>query len=192
MLTEEDALTAARTTAALNVTYRHIAATAAGVDFNLPLVRGRRAHITTGVINDEAIAAYTTGQCHALAFALAVQTGYPLVAIGDIECCFDEDCAQFPESWGWCGCQVTHLGVLTPQNMFLDIRGERPLWQAVKDYVDEDVAAALRIDPSAPSGVLVVDEACLAWLEDDPSWASIYYDIALSFVDTILTTPAQG
>ena len=66
---------------------------------------------------------YTTGLCHALALALHRRTGAPMVAIWGVE--GGEDC-------------LAHLALRHPDHpgWVVDVRGVRPLDEAVREYYD--------------------------------------------------------
>lgn len=80
--------------------------------------------VTAGVVDGDATFAYTTGQCHALAFALWERTGWPLVAVGLARCLhdFDDACIRRPLG-GVCPCQIEHLCVQHPDGRLVDIDG---------------------------------------------------------------------
>jgi hypothetical protein len=97
--------------------------------------RNRSYRVTAGVIDVWAVDAYTRGQCHALAQALAARTGWPILVFGDAACASARgrsaaDCAPYP---GVCACQPAHMGVVLPDGRFLDIRGARPMDEVLRD-----------------------------------------------------------
>lgn len=69
-------------------------------------VEHRVHHLRPGVLDEVAIACFSQGQCHALALAVSERTGWPLVALCDLD-----------------DGSVVHLGVRTPEGRILDAAG---------------------------------------------------------------------
>lgn len=99
--------------------------------FHVPLM------MTAGVVDDDARQTFTRGQCHALAFAVNLRTGWPVAYVGSPECIYDSDCRATTETLGWCNCQVDHLGVLSPAGHFVDIAGHHTVEQVVATWVED-------------------------------------------------------
>lgn len=78
---------------------------------DLELAYGRQT-VTLGVLDSNAVYAYSNGQCHALAMALHELTGWSLAE-------YDLDTGD------WCD-HPNHWAVLTPSGSRLDIKGISP------------------------------------------------------------------
>ena len=126
--------------------------------------------VTLGVIDAAARQAFTQGQCHALALALAEATGWTVCWTGSSECCYDEDCCNYPESWGWCPCQIGHLLVESEPGIYVDIEG---------CHRAADIAAGEEI-------VVPITAEQLAWVLSDPCWRPPDIHVARGFVATVL------
>lgn len=84
----------------------------------------RRFSLTAGVIDDAALTAFSEGQCHALALAVAERTGWPLAAILSDECCLDLDCCTLESvDQGVCPCRLEHVVAVAPDGSHVDITG---------------------------------------------------------------------
>lgn len=92
--------------------------------------------LTPGVIDDAAIEAYTNGGCWYLAWWLHELTGYPIAVIGG----YDPDLDYIDDSSPWHGYSWVHVGVTTPEGLFLDINGPADMNDAMEQYlIYEDV-----------------------------------------------------
>ncbi|MCX5215663.1 hypothetical protein OG689_41650 [Kitasatospora sp. NBC_00240] len=86
-----------------------------------------RTTITTGLIDSAAVEAFTRGQCHALALAMAEATGWPTGVLCQPECdaagCEDDFCNEPLIADNVCACQLLHLVALRPDGCLVDING---------------------------------------------------------------------
>lgn len=154
--------------------YTSTTAVEAGTRVTLTLAHHATREITAGVVDDGARHAFTSGQCHAYALALALRHSYPLAYIGTVECTYDEDCLEYPESWGWCGCQIQHIVALRPDGTVEDVNGVKSVEQALADWAG---------DEEEELEVGLVDDRMLAWFATHHTWRTPRVDVALAFVD---------
>lgn len=96
-----------------------------------------RTPITLGVLDDDARFAYTGGQCHALAAALAEHTGWPIVVI-----------VRGVDSDHHCEELVHHCLVAIPDGRWLDVNGphEPAYWLDESDLEDTEYQQVSRTD----------------------------------------------
>lgn len=152
-----------------------------GVRRTLHLADDQSIAVEAGNINAAATRAYLNGQCHALAFALNLRTGFPVIYVGDVECWEDQDraaCRELQGEHAWCGCQVSHLGVLSPDNYFVDVFGP-----------SEQLEHALLYAPSPPDAeatVHVLPPAAFDWILRSNAWREPDLEVALTFADRLL------
>lgn len=143
-----------------------------GTDWSGPHV------VTVGVIDGDAVTAYRNGQCHALALAIAERTGWPIVAVGPGECCYDEDCLDTEDSSGLCSCQVQHLAVERPDGWLIDIEGPRPPEDFILASADPDLD---EIHDLAPDRLEEIIWRAEAWRRPDVVVARGFVDAALVY-----------
>lgn len=130
----------------------------------------------TGIINREAIRAFSRGQCHALAYALSEQTGWPIVGIGEALPKKVRD-RSYPFS-SYC---YRHYLVLTPDRSVIDIRGRRSIGQL---RTENWGASSTRL------GLATAEE--MRWALADSSVREEHYmqrarlDLARAFVPAVL------
>lgn len=134
--------------------------------------------VTVGVIDEAAVTAFRNGQCHALALAPHERTGWPIVASGPSECCYDEDCPDTNDSAGVCDCQVQHLAVERPDGYLVDIEGARPRDDFLLASADPDFD---EVRPLAPDHLERI-------LWDSQSWREPDVAAARGFVDAVLAS----
>lgn len=132
--------------------------------------------VTVGVRDEDAIRAFKSGQCHAIALALHERTGWPIVSVGDESCCYDEDCPDDDDSNGVCSCQIQHLAVRRPDRYLVDIEGPKP----EDDFMEAQGDPEWTIKP-VPDDRL---EDLVRW---DDSWRRPNMAVARAFVDEALT-----
>ncbi|MEU9925077.1 hypothetical protein AB0H51_27980 [Streptomyces griseoluteus] len=91
----------------------------------MPGANGLTYTVTTGELNPAATQAFLSGQCHALARALSLVTGWPMAALISDECAYDEDqCTYADDAFsGLCSCRLQHVVVERPDGALVDIRG---------------------------------------------------------------------
>ncbi|MDH6629385.1 hypothetical protein M2271_007221 [Streptomyces sp. LBL] len=90
----------------------------------IPGAFGETFTVTPGRIDDAALRAFRSGQCHALARAVSDTTGWPMALIIDAECAYDPDlCADDDIAEGLCTCQLRHIVVVRPDGQHVDITG---------------------------------------------------------------------
>lgn len=143
----------------------------------LPVTNDTTAAVTVGTVDTDAVTAYTNGQCHALALALAERTGWPLVAIGHPEPCHMDDCPVGAD--GMCDCQIEHVAVQRPDGSILDIEGVSPR----SAYVDDD-------DPDFDELFAIAPERLEKLAGDGwASWPDPDLVTARGFVDVVLAGP---
>lgn len=134
--------------------------------------------VTVGVIDEHAVTAFRNGQCHALALAIAERTGWPIVAIGPNECCYDEDCVDAGDSSGLCFCQVQHLAVERPDGWLVDIEGPRPLEDFILASADPSIDEIHTLAPDRLEDIVWRSEA---WRRPDVVVARGFVDAALVY-----------
>lgn len=132
--------------------------------------------VTAGVRDHDAVLAFKSGQCHALALAMHERTGWPIVSVGAEECCYDEDCPDDDDSDGVCSCQIQHLAVQRPDGHLVDIEGPKP----EEDFMEAQGDPDWTIKP-VPDDRL---EDIVRW---DDSWRRPNVAVARTFVDEALT-----
>jgi hypothetical protein len=183
MFTTDQLKPAAAVTAQIHSSFVSRTATRPGDQVTVPLTWGQQRVLHAGVVDDSALYAFTTGQCHALAFALCLVTGFTLAYAGPVECVYDTDCDQTP-SEDWCGCQVHHLGVVSPDGFWLDIHGAVRL--AAPDTHGR-TPSPMGDDEYGQMQVLhVASVDVLNWVLAGGSWRYPDVSVALSFTDAIL------
>jgi hypothetical protein len=81
--------------------------------------------VTTGVLDDTARTAFTSGQCHAFARALCEATDWTMAVLITDECSYDVDmCTPQDDAYdGLCSCRLTHVVALRPDGMLVDAYG---------------------------------------------------------------------
>lgn len=132
-------------------------------------VRGRRVTvagswnsqhtITPGVLDDAAFAAFTQGQCHALALAIHEETGWPTYGCEDGEG------------------DLEHLVVKTPDGRILDISGAHQL----EDFLELEHHSC-----PDPDFLVELDPEGVRALGEEPDWRAPEVDVARSFVRPLL------
>jgi hypothetical protein len=141
-----------------------------------------------GLRDERAYAAFTNGQCHALAFTLHQATAYPIFILLEDVC--DCDLSPCPESFaggghpGWCCCQIVHFGVLAHRGFWLDITGVHPM---------HDVLTRWREQHGTPGAWLYpVNQQALMCVANSRRWRSPEVAAARSFVPGILAEYRQA
>lgn len=188
--------TAAVTTAQVRAAYGKRRPTPAGRTRTVPGAHHMLLTMRSGVLDDDARAVFTKGQCHALAIALNLRTGWPIAYIGAPECAYDTACAPYPEHLGWCQCQVDHLGVWTPDGHFLDVNGPVTPADAGRTWVDaiyggdwadyrdpDDEDADL---PHLADTVKIAPATVLTHVTSGGQWRTPEVSLALSITDQVL------
>lgn len=116
-----------------------------GESVTIPLTHGDQVMLTTGVVDDTARRAFLSGQCHAMAFAMALRTGMPLVRVGGAVCQESDECSLIPDHWPSCPCQVWHLAVQAPNGRLLDVAGSHSEQELVEQWTDDDEDADVEV-----------------------------------------------
>ncbi|MFF6829052.1 hypothetical protein [Streptomyces longwoodensis] len=133
---------------------------------------GQRFPLITGMLDDNARAAFRTGQCHALARALSDATGWPMAVLISDYCGNDPDMCSAEELIdGVCACQLAHIVVVHPNGVHIDITGAY-LPGTVPGYEDQEAIA--------------VDERLWSHLLRSPYWRRPALDVARTFVGPLL------
>ncbi|SDD84936.1 hypothetical protein [Streptomyces prasinopilosus] len=80
--------------------------------------------VTPGRLDDNARAAFTQGQCHALAHAVAEVTGWQTVVLAERECADGYDTCGMGNAVadGLCICQLSHVAAVRPRDGHLIVR----------------------------------------------------------------------
>ncbi|MEU5425795.1 hypothetical protein AB0H73_09325 [Streptomyces olivoreticuli] len=138
--------------------------------------------VTTGQLDDAARDVFRYGQCHALARALATETGWPMAVLVSAECRPDPDlCTTFKVTGGVCGCQLEHVIVIRPEDgAHIDITGAHAPG-TMPDYEDQQ---AIPMD----------DDELWEFITGSPAWRRPALDVALTFVTPLLASlpPTAG
>ncbi|AXI91372.1 hypothetical protein SAM9427_37025 (plasmid) [Streptomyces sp. ETH9427] len=97
----------------------------AGLSVAVPGANGARFSLITGQLDDHARKAFTRGQCHALARALAEVTGWPMAVLITPDCVYDPDeCSADDDAYaGLCACRFHHVVVVRPDGALVDAYG---------------------------------------------------------------------
>lgn len=188
---------AAATTAQVRARYGRRRRTPTGRVRTVPGVHGSPLRMTAGVLDDDARRTFTKGQCHAMAIALNLRTGWPITYVGHLECIYDTDCAPFPEELGWCQCQVDHLGVWTPDGRFCDVNGPATRTDTGRRWVPEFYGGDWADDrdpgdddyddlPRLADTVKVAPVSLLTWVTTGWAWRTPEVSLALSVADQVL------
>lgn len=184
MLTDTAQAQADATTAAVRQVFGHMRPVPSGTDVVVPLTWGRQRTLRAGVRDENAVDAYTNGQCFALSFAINLATGWPVVWIGPTDCAYDEDCAQWADT-PWCGCQLEHSAVRTPDGLLLDIYGPGTLGDKINDLRWDDPETEFRWE--------LMDTEAFDTILDGPYWVTQLVEVAMPLVDTVRTLlPARA
>ncbi|MFF4205605.1 hypothetical protein ACFYZ8_33710 [Streptomyces sp. NPDC001668] len=145
-----------------------------GQQVTVPGRDGLRFPLITGTLDDNARAAFRTGQCHAMARALSDTTGWPMAVLISDYCGNDPDlCGAEEVSDGVCACQLEHLVVVHPDGVHIDITGAYPPG-TVPDYEDQEAIA--------------VDERLWSHLLRSPNWRRPALDVARTFVGPLMAS----
>ncbi len=117
--------------------------------------------VTPGVLDERAFAAFTEGQCHALALALNEQTGWTIVGVEDEEL------------------DIMHFCVRMPDGRLFDVAGA---------FEPEEYLRLEHVDGFCPDLEYLVDQApeWVARLGEDPDWRIPDVETARSFVAPLL------
>lgn len=96
-----------------------------GRSVTMPGANGATYTVTTGALNPAATEAFLSGQCHALARALSLVTGWPMAVLISAECAYDNDqCTYADDAYAnLCACRFQHVVVQRPDGALVDIRG---------------------------------------------------------------------
>jgi hypothetical protein len=91
----------------------------------MPGSNGTTHTVTTGELNSAAVAAFISGQCHGLARALSLATGWPMAVLISDGCSYDPDlCSPADDAYAeLCACRFEHVVVERPDGALIDIRG---------------------------------------------------------------------
>ncbi|MEU7146985.1 hypothetical protein AB0B15_02935 [Streptomyces sp. NPDC045456] len=91
-------------------------------------VLGTNFQVIPGEINEQARAAFSSGQCHALAQALTEITGWPAAAVLSQQCADEYDeCGDGQQTAdGVCICRIEHIVNVRPDGSLIDINGAHP------------------------------------------------------------------
>ena len=139
-------------------------------NITLPVVGGRSKTVASGDLKSASYA-LTNGNCHSLAVALHLATGFPIVAFFPNENDTDEDDEDYSE-------RVQHFAVLSPEDIVLDGDGAQPLdevldrtlWEANEGWTIDQLIA--QIDKENQ--------------QEDVSWFPLSPPLVDSFVSPIL------
>ena len=142
----------------------------------LDIVGGRSVTVAEGNLKGAKFA-LTNGNCHSLAVALHLETGFPIVAFFPNEADVDDvDDEWYDEGYSE---RVQHFAVLSPEGIVLDGDGAQPLdevvdrtlWEADEDWTIDRLIAQ-------------IDEENQ---QEDVSWFPLNPDGVSSFVQPILS-----
>ncbi|GAA3086962.1 hypothetical protein GCM10020000_87100 [Streptomyces olivoverticillatus] len=137
--------------------------------------------VTTGQLDTAARDAFRYGQCHALARALATETGWPMAVLVSDECDLDPDlCTTFEVTRGVCGCQLEHVIVIRPEDgAHIDITGAHSPGM-MPDYEDQQA--------------VLMHEGLWEFITGSPAWRRPALDVARTFVTPLLASlpPTAG
>jgi hypothetical protein len=152
---------------------------ASGHRLTVPGTGSRSFLIEPGRRDEQAVTAFTNGQCHALAFALHEATGYPLFLLMEPGCNLDPYCRPvFSDDRDGCCCEIIHVAVMTPDGRWLDISGAHPVVEFVAGWQQQHEMHDLWTCPAT--------EQALAWIARSSLWQPPATDLARTFVAAIL------
>ncbi|MFB8406556.1 hypothetical protein [Streptomyces sp. NPDC055912] len=136
---------------------------------------GAQFDVTPGQLDDTARDAFNNGQCHALARALAQETGWQTAAFIDPECDDDyENCGLGNHvADGVCICQIAHVVAVRPDGHLVDIDGTTDP-QLVHDSPLYDLTP--------------MTDAMWRMIESSPAWREADTAVARTFVQPLLAT----
>ncbi|WP_331759507.1 hypothetical protein [Streptomyces anulatus] len=91
----------------------------------VPGTLGQSFTVRPGHIDSVAVELFSSGQCHALARALADATGWPMAVVARQACVFaTEGCYEEDEiAPDLCVCQPIHVVAVNPSGQYIDITG---------------------------------------------------------------------
>ncbi|WP_432156119.1 hypothetical protein [Streptomyces sp. bgisy153] len=135
---------------------------------------GAQFQVTPGRLDESARTAFTQGQCHALARAVAETTGWQTVVLAERKCADGYDTCGMGDAVadGLCICQLAHVAAVRPHDGYLiDARGA---------HDPQDVRAEERLDivPMSPALWQLIDTA--------PSWRDPDMPVARTLVRPLL------
>ncbi|MEV7157012.1 hypothetical protein AB0N77_20670 [Streptomyces misionensis] len=136
-------------------------------------------HVTPGRLDATARAAFTQGQCHALARAVAETTGWPIVVLADRECADDYDSCGMGNAVadGLCICQLSHLAAVRPDDGYLiDADGA---------HDPQDVRSEGRFD------IVPMSPALWKLVDTHPTWRDADMPVARSLVGPLLDSLSE-
>lgn len=149
---------------------------------DVALVWGRSAQLQAGVLDERAHDVFRNGQCHSLAMVLSARFGWQLAWVGELDCGYDGDCGQFPQHWGWCPCQMKHVGVINDRGEFVDIDGAMSL---------PDVAFNASEQYDQAHAVFDMTRHQLEFILESPDWRAPEITLAATFVEPLIARTAQ-
>ncbi|HBF80499.1 MAG TPA: hypothetical protein DD420_11405 [Streptomyces sp.] len=130
--------------------------------------------VTPGRLDETARSAFTEGQCHALARAVAETTGWQTVLLANRECADQYDTCGMGDAVadGLCICQLSHLAAVRPHDGYLiDADGARD---------PQDVRAEDRFD------IVPMSPALWKLIDIHPSWRDADMPVARTLVGPLL------
>ncbi|MFK0142571.1 hypothetical protein [Streptomyces murinus] len=130
--------------------------------------------VTPGRLDATARAAFTQGQCHAFARAVAETTGWPIVVLADRECADDYDSCGMGNAVadGLCICQLSHLAAVRPDDGYL---------------IDADGAHdPQNVGPEERFDIVPMSPALWKLVDTHPTWRDADMPVARSMVDPLL------
>lgn len=135
---------------------------------------GQSFTVTPGHIDNTALRAFTSGQCHALARAVSDATGWPMALLVDDECAYDPDtCSDEDIAEELCACQLRHVIVIDPNGQHVDITGMHapgsvPGWEGLR--------------------AVSMTEDLWRHITDSPDWRAPAMDVARTFVTPLIAS----
>jgi hypothetical protein len=141
----------------------------------LDIVGGRSVTVAEGDLKG-AKKALTNGNCHSLAVAIHLETGFPIVAFfpneNDVDDVNDENYDEYYSE------RVQHFAVLSPEGIVLDGDGAQPLDEVLDNTLWEE-SEGWTIDQL----IAQIDEENQ---QEDVSWNPLCPPLVQSFVQPIL------
>ncbi len=135
---------------------------------------GEKFQVTPGRLDETARTAFTEGQCHALARAVAETSGWDTVVLADRECADEYDACGMGNAVadGLCICQLSHLAAVRPHDGHLiDADGA---------HDPQDVRAEDRFS------IVPMSPALWKLTDTHPTWRDADMPVARSMVGPLL------
>lgn len=137
---------------------------------------GAQFQVTPGRLDESARTAFTEGQCHALARAVAETTGWQTVALADRECADQYDSCGMGDAVadGLCICQLAHLAAVRPHDGYLIDAGGA--------HDPQDASAEKDVD------IVAMSPALWKLIDTHPTWRDPDMPVARSMVGPLLNS----